>query len=271
MSRGDSILQTASIARCVSVPVTATNHTIFDSPVQHRRAATIFLLQSARRRSYPRRGKSSGPKIWRISSSPSQPGQCFLCRSMKRNAPSSASCFDFNSKIANPPMTSLASVKGPSIVVSCPRESRTRWLTAVGASPPFATIVPSLTASSAITAIASISSLGGAPEFSPCLTIIMNRIVISPFDFGLRAAPSGEFHPAVPLSIYTSNEAPRNRQVQSLFFRPHHPSHRAQISSRTLALLCLLLQLRKLGRGLLHVGRKFGHLVHLANLDHLVL
>src|SRR5438094_181575 len=44
-------------------------------------------------------------------------------------------------------MTSLASVKGPSTLVSCPPESRTRVLTAVGASPPLATIVPALTAS----------------------------------------------------------------------------------------------------------------------------
>src|SRR5712671_6722222 len=34
MSLGDSILQTASMARWVSVAVTATDHTIFDPPVQ---------------------------------------------------------------------------------------------------------------------------------------------------------------------------------------------------------------------------------------------
>ena len=34
MSLGDSILQTASIVRCVSVAVTATDHTIFSPPVQ---------------------------------------------------------------------------------------------------------------------------------------------------------------------------------------------------------------------------------------------
>src|SRR4030088_2196746 len=37
MSLGDSILQTASIARCVSVAVTATDHTIFKAPVQPSR------------------------------------------------------------------------------------------------------------------------------------------------------------------------------------------------------------------------------------------
>jgi hypothetical protein len=34
MSLGDSILQTASIARCGSVVVTANDHTIVDLPVQ---------------------------------------------------------------------------------------------------------------------------------------------------------------------------------------------------------------------------------------------
>src|SRR5712692_9048907 len=80
-------------------------------------------------------------------------------------------------------MTSLASVKGPSVTVSCPLEIRTRVLCAVGARPPFPSIVPSLTASSAMMLIASMSSLGGGPEFSACLTNIMNFIVISPFDF----------------------------------------------------------------------------------------
>ncbi|MFZ0738869.1 MAG: hypothetical protein WA755_18490 [Candidatus Acidiferrales bacterium] len=42
MSLGDSIRQTASIARCVSVAVTATNHIIFDSPVQQLRGRGYF-------------------------------------------------------------------------------------------------------------------------------------------------------------------------------------------------------------------------------------
>src|SRR5882762_7412083 len=97
---------------------------------------------------------------------------------MKRNAPSIASFFDFKSKTAYPPTTSLASVKGPSIAVTRPPESRTRVLAAVGASPPLAIIVPALTASSLSFAMASMSSLGGGPEyFSACLTSIINRIV----------------------------------------------------------------------------------------------
>src|SRR5271166_3790090 len=115
---------------------------------------------------------------------------------MKRRAPSSASSFDFNSKTAYPPTTSLASVKGPSILVNCPPETRTRVLIAVGASPPLATIVPDLAASSLSFAMASISSLGGGPEFSACLTIIMNRIFISPCGFWLGAGPSGQFRPS---------------------------------------------------------------------------
>src|SRR5882724_8501455 len=99
---------------------------------------------------------------------------------MKRVAPSIASSFDFSSKTAYPPTTSLASVKGPSIAVTCPRERRMRVLAAVGESPPLSRIVPALTASSLSFAIASISSLGGAPLFSADLTSIMNRMVISP-------------------------------------------------------------------------------------------
>src|SRR6266576_3269481 len=112
-------------------------------------------------RSYAWGTKSSGPNTWRTSVSPSQPGQCFLWSSMKRNA--------------------------PSIAVTCPRQRRTRVLTAVGASPPLATMVPALTASSLSFPMASISSLGGWPKFSACLTSIMNRIVRSPFAIGSGA------------------------------------------------------------------------------------
>src|ERR1700724_3760993 len=132
---------------------------------------------------------------------------------MKCNADSIASFFDLNSRTAYPPTTSLASVKGPSIVVSCPRESRTRVLIAVGARPPFATIAPALVASSLSFAIASMSSLGGGPEFSADLTIIMNRIVISPFSFGLGAEfPDGIRRLNLGF-IYASNERQRDRQA----------------------------------------------------------
>ena len=53
--------------------------------------------------------KSGVPsKSCRTSVSPTQPGQCLRCSSMKCFAPSRASSFEFNSKIAKPPTTSLA-------------------------------------------------------------------------------------------------------------------------------------------------------------------
>src|ERR1700686_1733719 len=136
---------------------------------------------------------------------------------MKRNAPSIASFFDFKSKTAYPPTTSLASVKGPSSAVTLPPESRTRVLAAVGASPPLAIIVPALTASSLSFAMASMSSLGGGPEyFSACLTSIINRIVtpllcVFVFRFG-AGFPDGVDRACNPGSTVTSNVDPRNRQ-----------------------------------------------------------
>src|SRR5437870_8938321 len=219
MILADSILQPASIARCVSVAVTATDHTTFNPSAQaEARRDCFFAAIRTGERSYALGGKSSGPNTWRISVSPSQPGQCFLCSSMKRNAPSIASFFDFNSKTAYPPTTSLASVKGPSIAATCPRESRTRVLTAVGASPPLATIVPALTASSLSFAIASMSSLGGGPEFSACLTNIMNRIVLSPFSFRLGAKFLDGVRRLNPGSTYASNRRQQDRQVPQYFW-----------------------------------------------------
>src|SRR5216684_371051 len=135
---------------------------------------------------------------------------------MKRFAPSIASSFDFSSKTAYPPTTSLASVKGPSTVVTCPRERRTRVLAAVGESPPLSRIVPALTASSLSFAIASISSLGGAPLFSADLTSIMNRIVISPLSLGSETnfLASRQFESG---STYSTHNCPQNRPLDSNF------------------------------------------------------
>src|SRR6266849_5069182 len=134
---------------------------------------------------------------------------------MKRFAPSSASSFDFNSNTAYPPTTSLASVKGPSVVVSCPRETRMRVLIDVGASPPLAIIVPFLLASSPSLAMASISSLGGAAIFSADLTSIMNRIatpLLCIFVFLFQSCIPGRFRPGVqPCCTVTSNSGPQNR------------------------------------------------------------
>src|SRR5882672_6603687 len=136
---------------------------------------------------------------------------------MKRTAPSIASCFDFSSNCAYPPITSLASVNGPSMTETFPPESRTRVLCAVGASPPLPSIVPFLTASSLRISMASMSSLGGGPEFSPCLTSIMNFILISPFDFDLDLG-SGAADLLNPGSIYATNEEQWNRQLKQFFF-----------------------------------------------------
>src|SRR5882724_7535582 len=124
---------------------------------------------------------------------------------MNRTAPSIASCFDFSSNCAYPPTTPLASVNGPSMTATFPPESRTRVLCAVGASPPLPSIVPFFTASSLSIAMASMSSLGGGPEFSPCLTSIMNFIVLSPFDFDLDLSWDGS-DPLNPDSTYSTNE-----------------------------------------------------------------
>src|SRR6267143_2860213 len=156
---------------------------------------------------------------------------------MKRFAPSSASSFDFNSNTAYPPTTSLASVKGPSVVVSCPRETRTRVLIAVGANPPLAIIVPFLFASSLSFAMASISSLGGRPLFSPDLTSIMNRIVTSPFDLGCEPR-SRQYWPVEPGSNYASNKKPRNRQLERSLLRLWHTTTITTKPSWPSACLC---------------------------------
>src|ERR1700704_240903 len=116
-------------------------------------------------------------------------------------------------------MTSLASVKGPSVTVTFPPESRTRAPSAVGPSPPFPIIVPFLASSSLRMVIASISSLGGRPCFSSCLTIIINFIV-SLLDF-LGCEPSlrtGIDRPDLG-SIYASNGRQRNRHSVFLFLK----------------------------------------------------
>src|SRR5580692_12883105 len=118
--------------------------------------------------------------ISRTSVSPSHPGQCFWCNSMKCRAPSIASSFDFSSNSAYPPIISFASVNGPSVTVTRPPESRTLAPAAVGSSPPFPSSVPFLIASSVSFPLASINSFGGMPCASLCFTIIMYRIIKSP-------------------------------------------------------------------------------------------
>src|SRR5277367_527672 len=159
-------------------------------------------------------GKSFGPNICRTSVSPSHPGQCFLCNSMKRTAPCTASSLEANSNCAKPPMTSLASVNGPSVTVTCPPERRTRAPCAVGVSPPLPSMVPACTASAESFAIASINGCGRNPCPSLCLTIIMNFMVVSPLSSVMSSVLDGAGRPDVG-SIYTSNEDRENRQAKN--------------------------------------------------------
>src|SRR5258705_3828894 len=118
------------------------------------------------------------------------------------------SCFDSTSKTAKPPTTSLVSAKGPSITVTFPLASRTRLLIAVGASPPASNILPPFDASSLSFAMASINFGGGGPEFSACLTRVMNRILTSPFyllsEAGLLIIE--QFHPRLLLVSRTGDD-----------------------------------------------------------------
>src|SRR5713101_1502047 len=133
-------------------------------------------------------------------------------------------------------MTSLASVKGPSVTVSCPLEIRTRVLRAVGARPPFPSIVRFWTASSARMLIASISSLGGGPEFSGVLTNIMNFIVISPFDFWVVGWAFRTLRlPEPSLHLNVERGAVKSTS-RTLFYFVDHRMHRRGFQS--LRILC---------------------------------
>src|SRR5262252_361122 len=106
-------------------------------------------------------------------------------------------------------------MKGPSVTVTRPPESRTRAPCAVGPKPPFPSMVPALTSSCAKIAIASINSLGGGPWLSACFTIIMNLIVVSPhFELGIWA-----FQQLLePGCISTTNERLQNRHLRKIIF-----------------------------------------------------
>src|SRR5277367_5456497 len=150
-------------------------------PAANRRNLPRCFRNAARKRRYFFAAQSVDIIISRTSVSPSHPGQSFLCSSMKPIAPCTASSFDFSSNSAYPPIISLASVNGPSITVTRPPESRTLAPAAVGSSPPLPSSVPALIASSVSLPIASINSFGGMPCASLCFTIIMYRIVKSPY------------------------------------------------------------------------------------------
>ncbi len=101
---------------------------------------------------------------------------------MKRVVHFNISVFDGASKMAKPPTTSLASVKGPSVTVTLPSESRTRAPAEVGCRPTPSTITqPALPASCTSWSMASKNALDGMPAIpSIDLTNEMNRIVVTP-------------------------------------------------------------------------------------------
>src|SRR5919109_2326923 len=72
-----------------------------------------------------------------------------------------ASAFESVFRIAQPPITSLLSLKGPSVTVILPFASRTRTPSLLGRRPPVSTSVPSFSDFSTNLPIASISAAGG--------------------------------------------------------------------------------------------------------------
>src|SRR6202158_2580090 len=135
-----------------------------------------------------------------------------------------------------------------------------RVLCAVGARPPFPSIEPFLTASSLIIAIASMSSLGGGPEFSACLTNLIKFIVLSPFDFWWWAGLSEPLCLPEP-SFHLNVERGKLKSTRhDIYF----------VDKLRYLTLGLPLQFRKPSGGLLHVGREIRHFLHLAKLDHFI-
>src|SRR5712664_1007335 len=150
-------------------------------------------------------GKSDASYTWRISTSvPPSNGA--------RLSHSTASSMDFSCHSQKPPMSSLVSAKGPSIIVRCCPENRTRLPFELGCSPSPASITPALTSSSLNFPMAAnvflVSSVGRIPasEFLSALTITMNRIGVSPCGFWFRARLPDGLDRLNPGSTYTSNE-----------------------------------------------------------------
>src|ERR1700686_4916616 len=105
----------------------------------------------------------SASKICRSSHSPS-PATC-----RKPLANWMASSLEFARRMANPPTTSLASVKGPSVTVTFPFELRTRAPKAVGRQPSVASSQPAFMPSSTSLPILAISSCEGGTFLSTVL------------------------------------------------------------------------------------------------------
>jgi hypothetical protein len=101
---------------------------------------------------------------------------------MNRLPSSIAASFDGKLRIAYPPTSSLASLKGPSVKVTFPLAALTFPPIALGMSPPASTSSPPTRGNSAVSLSIAASSLGGGgPKvFSSPFTSIMNRIGLSP-------------------------------------------------------------------------------------------
>src|SRR5260370_6024076 len=142
------------------------------------------------------RGHGARNTISRTSHSPSHDGQCSLCSRMKARAPAIASSRDAHAITAYPPITSLASLKGPSITVSLPPALLTRKPLALAPRPPVWISEPSLSESAMSLPIASWSACGTGPWFSADFTIDMNGMLTSPPPGG--PAPGTPPFPAPP-------------------------------------------------------------------------
>src|ERR1017187_1414698 len=231
MRRADSMRMTASIAAWVSEAVTTTDQTTVDRPEQcgsrpacrlpaaggypersgagPARAVIGVVLdprapappgrllilgeQAGGGQGEPRRA-GHGPYTWRIVDSP--------LPAMLRNrfVHSIASSLSRTSISAHPPISSLASVKGPSITVNFPSTFVTLVASSTGASPPVASRTPALVASSMKLPISAyISGFGGgigvdgSPSVYP-----RNRIVVVPSVGGRCPRGTGAFRSGGP-------------------------------------------------------------------------
>src|SRR5712672_3346893 len=156
----------------------------------HASAATTALFSFAIRRAEPARGprlREEGPR--RGSQIPRTLDESRLQRPPSNGARlshSTASSMDFTCHSQKPPISSLVSVKGPSIIVRCCPENLTRLPLELGCNPSPASITPAFTSSSLNFPMAAKVSLvflvGRTPasESLSALTITITRIVKSP-------------------------------------------------------------------------------------------
>src|SRR5262249_18693256 len=168
--------------------------------VRHRHPRGDFLgfsyfflsssLPTSRWRSTAALGpKSSSSKNCRTSTSPSPSGPW---RFGMRLAQSTTSSRDLTWITQYPAISSLLSVNGPSTMARFPPENLTRNPLELGRNPDRSRSTPAFISSSLYLAIAdNNSSLGMTPasDSSLALTIIMNRMVFSPYPGGPKGQP----------------------------------------------------------------------------------